>query len=71
MLRGGFVPGPTARGVSGHDGRLRTDADGKEERRHWWRTRPTQRHLVVGQGPADIKPAAGVMDRRRSGKSQS
>ena len=37
-----------------------------------WRAGPTQRrHPVVDQGPADIKPAAGVMDRRWSGQSQS
>ena len=41
-------------------------------RRSRWRAGPTQqRHPVVDQGPADIKPAAGVMDRRRSGQSQS
>ena len=41
-------------------------------RRGRWRTGPTQRrNPVVDQGPADIKPAAGVMDRRRSGQSQS
>ncbi len=41
-------------------------------RRSQWKAEPTQRrHPVVDQGPADIKPTAGVMDRQRSGQSQS
>jgi hypothetical protein len=40
-------------------------------RRRRRRTGPTQRRPVVDRGPADIKPAAGAMDRRRSGQSQS